>query len=292
VRRNDAGAALSSIAALLLIAASPPPSPSPATSASPLAVAAPPQLPWNFDPCGGPQELLAKFGPTPCVVVGGAAILSAGYTSAKINGKVSITTQIQARTRNAATPEAIVQNQMTWRRVIGVFQLTIPVKNKEALLLREERDLSVLRWIAQAIPATSRWYPVFHRYLELIGERVGSFGGDPGKITPSPTGEGIPKPRPHPKPSHGEGRNEHRCFTGKIESLRFDHFGDFIGFVLETECGDHTFFSREREVEHLAERAWRERLRVSVIACDHDHDRPERIIIHKPPASFVNVKGR
>lgn len=196
--------------------------------------------------------------------------------------------KVQAQARNAATPEAVIQDQIAWRRVIGAFQLTIPVKNKETLLVREERNLSSLRWIAEAIPPASRWYRVIHRYLDLIGGRVGSFGGDPGAITPSPTGTGVPRHRPHPYPGPGKGRDELHDVTGKIESLLFDHFGDFIGFVLETECGDRSFYSREREIEHLAERVWHERLRITVFICDRDYDRPERIVVHKPAASFMH----
>ncbi len=191
--------------------------------------------------------------------------------------------QIALRTKVA--PAVVVRGEIAWRRVIGAFQLTIPVKTKEALLLREERDLSVLRWIAQAIPTTSRWYPVFHRYLGLIGGRVGSFGGDPSSIFPSPTGDGIPG-RPRPKP------DRERCYTGKIESLTFDGYGDFIGFVLETECEDRCFYSREGEIERLAQWVWRERLRITVVVCDEDRDLPQRIIIHKPPAQFTRADRR
>ncbi len=187
--------------------------------------------------------------------------------------------ELQVRTEIALQPDAVVRDEIEWRRVIGAFQLSIPVRNKEALLLREERDLSVLRWIAEAIPTTSRWYDVFRRYLKLIGGRVGIFGGDPGSIQPSPTGEGVPK-------HHKHGDDDDRRFTGKIASLIFDRFGDFVGFVLQTDCGNRRFFSREDEIEHLAERAWRERLRISVIADDHDRDRIEHILIHKPPAPF------
>ncbi|MGC1379789.1 MAG: hypothetical protein WA814_02055 [Candidatus Baltobacteraceae bacterium] len=205
--------------------------------------------------------------------------------------------RLEARQRTAVQPDAFVRNEIEWRRVIGAFQLSIPVKNKEALLVREERDLSVLRWIAEAIPHTSRWYPVFLRYLKLIGGRVGSFGGDPGSITPSPTGGGVPKHPGHPghpghPPHHGPGHHHHgdddddRRFTGKIASLIFDRFGDFVGFVLQTDRGDHRFLSREDEIEHLAEQAWRERLRISVIADYHDPDRIEHILIYKPPAPF------
>src|SRR5215469_7877854 len=41
-----------------------------------------------------------------------------------------------------------------WRRVIGTFQLSIPVSTKDAILPDEERLLSVLRHIYLSIPAT------------------------------------------------------------------------------------------------------------------------------------------
>jgi hypothetical protein len=44
-------------------------------------------------------------------------------------------------------------------------------------------------------------------------------------------------------------------YTGKVSSLIFDRFGDFEGFVLETERGRRRFESRERDVEILIERA-------------------------------------
>ena len=88
---------------------------------------------------------------------------------------------------------AVSTRRVQWRKVIGAFQLSIPVASKPFLLVREERDLSVLRWIAQAIPHHSRWYLVFKRYLKVIAGRVTTFGGDPWHILPSPTG-GAGKP--------------------------------------------------------------------------------------------------
>jgi hypothetical protein len=76
--------------------------------------------------------------------------------------------------------------QIEWRKVIGAFQLTIPVKDKRTLLPVEERQLSVMRWIGETIPHSSRWYPIFHRYLEKLGTRVKTFGGDPDTFLPSP----------------------------------------------------------------------------------------------------------
>jgi hypothetical protein len=164
--------------------------------------------------------------------------------------------------------------------VLGAFQLTIPVHPKELLLVREERELSVLRWIAEAIPHHNRWHLVFQRYLQQIAGRVIAFGGDPTQILPSPTGEGL-KPRPSLPP------DELRvAYTGKVAGLLFDHFGDFEGFLLETEEREHMFHSREKELALLAERAWRERLRITVWAERDQPHRPRSIIIRQPPVPF------
>ena len=206
--------------------------------------------------------------------------------------------QIQARPVVAATPrplragelpaiiavespppaaDAAVPELIRWRCVKGAFQLTIPVKPRPTLLLREERDLSVLRWIAQAIPLRSRWYPVFQRYLDAIAGRVTVFGGNPAQITPSPTGDGVPT-----RPPSREGR----CLTGKITGLIFDRFGDFEGFLLQTEQGPHQFRSRERDIKDLVETAWRERLRLTVCTEPADPHHPASIILCEPPTPF------
>lgn len=155
------------------------------------------------------------------------------------------------------TTQAVAAVKIRWRRISGAFQLTIPVKKKATLLVTEERQLSVLRWIGQSIPHTSRWYPVFHRYLERIASRVKVFGGDPSLILPSPTGEGRRKHPPHEE-------CQLPAFTGKVSGLVYDRFGDFEGFLLDTEHGERRFFSREKEIAQLVERAWRERLRITV----------------------------
>lgn len=77
------------------------------------------------------------------------------------------------------------------RRVLGAFQLTIPVSTKSALLEPEIRKLSVLRHIARAIPNDDQWRPVFDRYLGQIEDRVRGFGGEPDEVEPSPDGTGI-----------------------------------------------------------------------------------------------------
>lgn len=72
--------------------------------------------------------------------------------------------------------------------------------------------------------------------------------------------------------------------TGKVSSLIFDRFGDFDGFVLDTEKGERRFNSREKEIEILAERIWRERIRTTVIAEGDERLRPLEIILREPPS--------
>jgi hypothetical protein len=170
--------------------------------------------------------------------------------------------RLDSRTGSASTPE---------RRVLGTFQLTIPVSTEEMLLEPEERLLSLMRWIERGIPANDRWVPVFARYVAQIADRVAGFGGDPKQVLPSPTGAGTPKRQPKPE----------KClsFTGKIAGLVFDRFGDFEGFLLDSEDGERAFHSREREIEELVERAWRERLRVTVRVDRDEPHRPLSIVI-------------
>jgi len=163
------------------------------------------------------------------------------------------------------------------------------VKTKDALLVPEERLLSVLRWIFQVIPAHNRWYPVFSRYLKQIGDREKELGGDPSQVPPSPTGDLEPKLRHHrgdEEHEEHERREEREAATGKIAGLIFDRFGDFEGFLLDTEDGERKFLSREQEIEELAERAWRERLRITVWAERDAPHRPSSIIVREPPAPF------
>jgi hypothetical protein len=167
------------------------------------------------------------------------------------------------------------------RRVIGSFQVGIPVSAKEALLKPEEQLLSILKWILLSIPPQDRWYAVFNRYVTQIADRVRGLGGDPNQIPPSPTGEVEPSIFPPPP------RPERRVrYSGKIAELLFDQFGDFEGFVLETEERDHSFYSRERDMEELAERVWLERLQITVYAEEDQLHRPLRVTVHRPPARF------
>ncbi|MGE5204030.1 MAG: hypothetical protein ACM3PW_00330, partial [Chlamydiota bacterium] len=74
------------------------------------------------------------------------------------------------------------------RKVLGAFQMTIPVKTDPEILPREIRKLAVLRHIQQSMPAGTRWYNIFVRYLDQIARRVKGLGGNPDTVKPSPDG--------------------------------------------------------------------------------------------------------
>jgi hypothetical protein len=66
------------------------PSPAPAATAAP-AWHNPPNTNYSiFDPCGGPKELLNKFGPTPCVYIAGEAMVSAGYSNISAHASITV----------------------------------------------------------------------------------------------------------------------------------------------------------------------------------------------------------
>ena len=185
-----------------------------------------------------------------------------------------------------------------YRRTAGAFGLVVPVSTKGLMLATEERTLSILRSMVRAVPFESRWYPVMSRLVDLHVGRVAGMGGDPTVVRPSADGDWAhPKDdrywddfdRGHT--GHGghdgggdQGHHDHdhddqdhdgtahdhhdhghrpgdcveRVVTGKIVSLQFDHFGDFVGFVVEDECDGHALVrSVEGHVRRLADQAWR-----------------------------------
>jgi hypothetical protein len=146
-----------------------------------------------------------------------------------------------------------------------------------------------IRWIAENVLPYNRWYPVMQRYIEQLAGRVQGFGGDPAKIPPSQTGS-IPSHPVHPQPGHGgtapgQGKLEHRHeTTGKLAGIVYDHFGDFSGFIVQTEHGEeHHFRSREEHVQRLVRLAYDERIRITVVHDPHRHNAPLSIIMRGPP---------
>jgi hypothetical protein len=195
------------------------------------------------------------------------------------------------RTTKAVEGVAVEQQrQREQRKTLGAFQLSIPVRHKEAILPGEERAFSVLRWIQQAIPGSNRWHPVFTRYVGIIGDRVRALGGDPTHIRPSPDGSGVETeqhpgkhPGHRPEPGKHEEREERVGFTGKIDGLVYDRYGDFDGFVLDVDEGERRFRCRETEIERVVMQAWSTRVRVTVFVERDSKHRPESIVLHAPP---------
>ncbi len=81
------------------------------------------------------------------------------------------------------------------RRIIGSFQLTIPVDLGPNLLGDEIRLLSVMKHIARSVPRESPWDSVMARYLDVLAGRVRGFGGEPDRVEPSPDGGEGPRRR-------------------------------------------------------------------------------------------------
>jgi kumamolisin len=71
-------------------------------------------------------------------------------------------------------------------------------------------------------------------------------------------------------------------FTGKVVGIRFSRFGDFEGFDLETEDGEERHFhGREPEVQELVDRAWNERILITVLTAQHDPRWPSSIVYRR-----------
>jgi hypothetical protein len=166
------------------------------------------------------------------------------------------------------------------RYVLGGFQITIPVSVKSEMLVSEERLLSVMRWIQESIQPNDRWRPVFIRYLEQLAGRVDALGGDANSV---PATEGGIWPGLF---GHKDHHHRHSSFTGKVDGIAYDRFGDFQAFILVTLDGERRRFeSHESRVLRLVERAWEGRILTTVVV---RRDHPERLIeilLHGAPPS-------
>jgi hypothetical protein len=151
----------------------------------------------------------------------------------------------------------------SYRAATGTFQLALEVVDSTETRRKVERNLTYLRSVYNAIPAINRWHPIFERYIGALAAQVNSLGGD-GNAT-------------------GSCGLDTAHIVGKIDGLIYDHFGDFVGFILETESGRRfEFFSREGHVFDVAKQAWCDRLRVTVTPEADDADRPRRLVLHPP----------
>jgi hypothetical protein len=142
-------------------------------------------------------------------------------------------------------------------RVDGSFRLTVPVADEAEMLPQEVRHLAFLRYVAEKRAPSNRWTPVFARWTALLSDKVRALGGDPTAVPPSLI---DPTPPPH-KPEPGDDE----CFVGKVACLRYDCFGDFEGFVLESCAREHFIPAREPAIERIAHRACMERSILRVV---------------------------
>jgi hypothetical protein len=131
------------------------------------------------------------------------------------------------------------------------------VKLGEPLLSKLVRNLAVLKYIFQAIPAGDKWHPVFVRYIGQLADQIKDLGVDPDQVPASADDPGIPG-----RPGDEQDRD---CVTGKVAEVIFDCFGDFEGFILETcECKRIRFNSKEKGIGELVLRACAEGLLIAV----------------------------
>jgi hypothetical protein len=169
------------------------------------------------------------------------------------------------------------------RHIVGAFQFSVLVQTRHEILPIVERSLGNLRRVIGTIPHENRWYPVMQRYLSQVTGRVKALGGGDG----GHGGGGHEHGRgghEHGRGGHEHGRGEDRVrFEGKIAGICFDTFGDFEGFWLRTEDGLREFSSRERDMESLVNRAWRQQVALLVIAEKHAPHRPVSIVLLRAP---------
>ena len=186
---------------------------------------------------------------------------------------------VPPRRRKASAVEMAAQPRpRSWRYVVGTFQVKIPVSTGKVMLFAEENTLAIMKWRLQQMAPSNRWYPVLQRYISYIAARVDGLGGNADAIKPSL--QGVP-------PDRRKERGEERIgYTGKVSALIYDRFGDFEGFILDTEDGNRRFRAREPEIEQVVNRCWSERILTSVfVELDAPH-RPEEIVLHCPPKPF------
>ena len=104
--------------------------------------------------------------------------------------------------------------------------------------------------------------------------------GQPGR---PPIVVGLPTPAgpPGPPPEHPSE------FTGKVNGIIYDRFGDFEGFILLTESGhERSFRAREHEIEKLVQRAWIERIVITVVVRPSEPHHPTSIVLRRAPEPF------
>jgi hypothetical protein len=197
----------------------------------------------------------------------------------------SFTTQV---TGPAASAAASTRKPRPARHIVGSFQFSILVQTRHEVLPRSERTLHNLQRVMSTIPSENRWFPVVKRYLSQVAARVKALGGGDGDGDGDEgggkTGGGQPGAGGHDH-DHDHEHGERRLrFEGKIAGVRYDNFGDFEGFWLRMRDGMREFSSRERDMQALVTRAWREQFAVLVITEKDEPHEPLSVVLLRAPA--------
>jgi hypothetical protein len=95
----------------------------------------------------------------------------------------------RTRESKALAVKQTSQPVLSWRRVLGAFQINLRISTKQNLLVPEEHRLALFRWITENVLPENRWYPVMQRYIAQLAVRVTGFGGDPDMVVPDPNGD-------------------------------------------------------------------------------------------------------
>jgi len=169
------------------------------------------------------------------------------------------------------------QIQRRTRRIIGSFQFDVRVTTGNAIVPELRHNFAVLKHIGTKIAAGNRWHAIWQRYVGQFADKLRAFGQDPDSIPPSLRGD---HPQDAGEPGHDphEGQDKRLCFTGKVMSLHYDCFGEFVSFTVSDCDHQRVFETRERGIEELARRACCERATVTVCTHEPNSRVPHRII--------------
>lgn len=196
--------------------------------------------------------------------------------------RVVVRREPAAAQETAASPDASVERRGNSRHIVGAFQFSAVVQTRAEILPVVERSLVNLRRVIGTIPHENRWYPVMHRYLSQVDGRVKALGGgDDPRHGPK---EGREEHEEHDREHDGERREARLRFEGKIAGLCFDSFGDFEGFWLKTGDDLRRFYSRERAMEAVVNKAWRQRIALLVITEEHEPHEPHSVVFLRVPS--------
>ena len=158
-----------------------------------------------------------------------------------------------------------------WRKVIGAFQVKIPVTTRKTMLRPDQDALAVLKWRIDQMGSTNRWYPVLVRYIDYLSARIKGLGADPAAIPASPDGAPI-QTGPVAQPATPS-------FTGRVKEVIFDCAGRFEGFVLAGCCETRRFTSSDCKLAELVLRACKDHLFLTVELESHSAPCIRRLLV-------------